>query len=104
MIAGCTAMARLLEGSNQYRPAMECMLPSNIKPTMFPERSINGLPELPPTISLLVDMQNGVFMSSCAFAFTQLAGILNGAAPVARSNARPRYVKGATGTPFSTHP
>ena len=34
----------------------------------------------------------------------QLSGILKGDEPVARSNARPRWVNGSTGVPFSTHP
>ena len=55
-------------------------------------------------MSLLVEMQNGVRMSSWSFALIQLSGILNGDAPVARSNARSRYVNGSTGVPFSTQP
>ena len=31
---------------------------------MLPSRSIRGLPEFPPTMSLLVEMQKGVRMSS----------------------------------------
>ena len=71
---------------------------------MRPAASIKGLPELPPTMSLLVERQNGVCRSSWSFTRIQLSGILNGATPLARSKRRSRRVKGGTGTPFSSQP
>ena len=71
---------------------------------MLPWASISGLPELPPTMSLLVEMQNGVRMSSRSLTFIQLSGILNGGEPVARSNARSRCVKGSTERPSPIQP
>ncbi len=55
---------------------------------MRPAASMSGLPELPPTMSLLVDRLNGVARSSVARAARQLAGTANGGWPVARSNKR----------------
>ena len=51
---------------------------------MLPWASISGLPELPPTMSLLVEMQKGVRMSRRSLTFIQLSGILKGEEPVAR--------------------
>ena len=89
-------------GSSRYRtsttPEIEWMLPSNIRPTISPFALISGLPELPPTMSLLVERLNGVFMSSASFARSaSVSGTRNGSAPVARSNARDSRVNGSTG-------
>ena len=61
------------------------MLPSNARPTISPCASISGLPELPPTMSLLVEKLNGVFGSSLSFAFEPALRHANGSSPVARS-------------------
>jgi len=48
------------------------MLPSNISPTILPSASISGLPEFPPTMSLLVEMQNGVCIFQLSLTLIQL--------------------------------
>src|SRR5882672_7203072 len=80
------------------------MLPSNISPTSLPPVSISGLPELPPTMSLLVERSNLVCGSSSVFTLSQLSGIRNGSWPVARSNSRDRYVNGSISRPSSFQP
>ena len=73
MIAGCTATARLSSGRTSSLPEIEWMLPSNISPTRCPlSRRSAGCPELPPTMSLLVERSNGVFGFSRARASIQL--------------------------------
>ena len=68
MNSGCTPTVRFVCGSNQKLPAIEWMLPSNARPTMRPAALTMGLPELPPTMSLVVVKLARVFMSSCCFA------------------------------------
>ncbi len=77
------------------------MLPSNMSPTSSPLALIRGLPELPPVMSLLVEMLKRVSRSSWGLACIQLGGMRNGSWPVARSNATLSVVNGFTGSPFS---
>lgn len=83
---------------------MEWMLPSKTRPTISPLALIRGLPELPPTMSLLVERLKRVERSSLSLAFAQLGGTAKGASPVARSKKRERVVNGATFVPFSVQP
>src|SRR5262245_1891952 len=85
MIVGSTAMARFFSTSNQYEPEIEWMLPSNIRPTNSPLALTSGLPELPPTMSLLVERLKRVLGSSALLASTQRGGMLKGFCPVVRS-------------------
>src|SRR5437868_2575880 len=80
------------------------MLPSNMSPTSLPWASISGLPELPPTMSLLVERLKGVCGSSCARSASQLSGMRKGSSPVARSNRRASRVKGSISRPSSFQP
>ena len=50
---------------------MEWILPSNISPTIWAFVSMSGLPELPPTMSLLVDRSKRVCRLSVSFTFSQ---------------------------------
>ena len=84
-------MARLLAASNQKAPGdrIDVAVEHQADDVALRHRS-SGLPELPPTMSLLVEMQKGVRMSSWSLTFIQLSGILKGEEPVARSKARSR--------------
>src|SRR6185437_2472818 len=60
------------------------MLPSNTAPITSPLASISGEPELPPMMSLVVEMSNTVVGVSLSLASTQRGSSLNGSSPVAR--------------------
>ena len=57
-------------------------------------RSISGLPELPPMMSLLVERLNRVLRSSLPFASSQLSGSLNGSHRWRARRGAPSRVKG----------
>src|SRR5262245_24072745 len=104
MYSGCTATERFRVASNQYEPEIEWMLPSKIKPTISPAALTTGLPELPPTMSLVVEKLARAFRSSLGLASIQRCGRAKGATPVLRSNRRVKRVNGSTGAPRSSQP